>query len=247
MYVSNYQMYGTGFSNPGDDKCAKGNWDKSYVSRVDVATATIDQVIEVGPVPKYVATSPDGKWVLVTNWCGYDLSVIDAAAGSEVQRIPMGRFPRGIAVTPDSRFAYVTIMGGDRRGQGRSRAPSRCRGSRASAEALATPSSTPPDSYLYLTLNGESALAKIDLATDEVVAKVTTAGNPRSMAISDDGTALYVVNYSADAMSKVATADLHQLQRVPTNHHPIGITYDPGTRQVWVACYSGSLMIFQDA
>jgi DNA-binding beta-propeller fold protein YncE len=36
------------------------------------------------------------------------------------------------------------------------------------------------------------------------------------------------------------------IHSVPVNHHPIGITYDPQLRQVWVACYSGSVMVFQD-
>jgi hypothetical protein len=36
------------------------------------------------------------------------------------------------------------------------------------------------------------------------------------------------------------------LQTVPTNYHPIGVTYDNATRQVWVSCYGGSIMVFQD-
>jgi hypothetical protein len=32
-----------------------------------------------------------------------------------------------------------------------------------------------------------------------------------------------------------------------TGHHPIGITYDPLTGRVWVACYSGEIEIFDDA
>ena len=30
-------------------------------------------------VPKYVAVTPDNRYVLVTNWCSFDLSVIDRA------------------------------------------------------------------------------------------------------------------------------------------------------------------------
>ena len=66
------------------------------------------------------------------------------------------------------------------------------------------------------------------------------------MAISADGQSLYVVNYESDTVSKVRTADMHVLQTVSTRHHPIGITYDSGTGDVWVACYSGSLMRFRD-
>ena len=65
----------------------------------------------VGKVPKYVAVTPNGKYVLATNWCSYDLSVIDAATGQEVKRLPMGPYPRGIVVSPDSTTAYIAVMG----------------------------------------------------------------------------------------------------------------------------------------
>ena len=36
------------------------------------------------------------------------------------------------------------------------------------------------------------------------------------------------------------------LQTVYSGVHPVGITYDADTRQVWVANYAGSLRVFQD-
>ncbi len=65
-YVSNYSMYGTGFGPEGMDTCtpasaeAAGDTD-SYVYRINTSTLAIDQVIEVGLVPKYLAVSPNGK------------------------------------------------------------------------------------------------------------------------------------------------------------------------------------------
>jgi YVTN family beta-propeller protein len=89
-------------------------------------------------------------------------------------------------------------------------------------------------------------VAKIDLKTGEVAKKVLTGKAPRSMTISDDGKLLYVVNYFSNTVSKVRTSDMKVLQKVKVNSSPIGITYDPETNQVWVACYSGSIMVFQD-
>ena len=66
------------------------------------------------------------------------------------------------------------------------------------------------------------------------------------MAISTDGLSLYVVNYSSDTMSKVRASDLKVLQTLPTGHHPIGITYDASTGDVWVADYVGVIQIFHD-
>jgi hypothetical protein len=36
------------------------------------------------------------------------------------------------------------------------------------------------------------------------------------------------------------------VQSVGTPTHPIGITYDDETKELWVACYVGRILIFQD-
>ena len=36
------------------------------------------------------------------------------------------------------------------------------------------------------------------------------------------------------------------VQTVGTAAHPIGITYDDETKELWVACYVGRILIFQD-
>ena len=36
------------------------------------------------------------------------------------------------------------------------------------------------------------------------------------------------------------------LQTIAACYHPIGITYDDPTRRVWVACYTGSIRVYDD-
>ena len=66
------------------------------------------------------------------------------------------------------------------------------------------------------------------------------------MAISADGRAVYVVNYESSTVSKLRASDLGRLGEVATDQHPIGITYEPTTGSVWVACYGGSILVFDD-
>ncbi len=246
-YVSNYWMEGSGFSNPGDDVCSPAaGHDESFLYRIDTNRLEVDDVIAVGSVPKYVAVSPDGRYVLVSNWCSYDLSVVSTAAGSEVKRLPLGPYPRGIAIGSESKRAFVAVMGSadvavvDLR---RLRV-GWIRNVGAGPRHL---SLDPAGRYLYVTLNAEGRVAKVDLRTRRVVAKVATGSAPRSMAIAADGQSLYVVNYESDTVSKIRTRDMTVLQTAATNPDPIGIAYDAATRQVWVACYSGSIMVFRDA
>jgi len=244
-YVSNYEMYGSGYGNPGGDGCGTSTWDDSYVYRIPTDTLEIDQVIAVGPVPKFLAVTPDDSLLLVSNWCGHDLSVVDLASGLEVQRIPVGRHPRGIAITHDGTVAYVAVMG--------SRHIARVDLDTFEVSYLEEVGSNPrhlvinpSDTYLYATLNGEGKVAQIDLATGEVLTKIRTGSAPRSMAISDDGLSLYVVNYNSGTMSKVDALTMEVLQTESVPEHPIGITFDPLSRQVWVSSYVGAITIFQE-
>jgi YVTN family beta-propeller protein len=245
-YVSNYSMYGAGFGPEGNDVCSPSSgYDDSFVYRVDARSLRIVDAIRVGAVPKYVAVTPDGRRVLVSNWCSWDLSVINVRKGARSRRIPLGRYPRGIAVGPGGRYAYVAVMG--------STDIARIRLANLSVSWLRGVGNAPrhlvidaAGDFLYATLNGEGRVAKIDLRTGRVVAKVATGAAPRSMAIAPDGRSLYVVNYESDTVSKVRTRDMAVIQTVATNADPIGIDYDRDTRQVWVACYSGSLMVFRD-
>ena len=246
-YVSNYSMYGPKMTREGHDVCSPSSgYDRSFLYRVDVAKLRIDRAIAVGSVPKYVAVTPDGRFALVSNWCSYSLSVVSTKLGRQVREIPLGPYPRGIAVSPDSKWAYVAVMGSTHlaRINLKTFAVSWIEGV-GSGRGIS--SIGPSGNFLYATLNGEGRVAKINLHTGAVITKVATGSQPRSMAISDDGRFLYVVNYESNTVSKVRTSDMAVVQTVPTGSHPIGITYDAATRQVWVACYTGSVEVWRDA
>jgi len=244
-YVSNYSMYGSGFGPEGSDSCTpRSGFDRSFVYRIDMRGLRIDRAYRVGEVPKVVAVTPDGRYVLVTNWCSWDLSVVSTAQQREVRRIPIGAYPRGIAVAPSGRAAYVAVMGGsdvvriDLRRWTRTRIDV---GYGPRAEVL-----DPTGRYLFVSLNAEGRVAKVDAWRGTVRAKVATGSAPRSLAIAPDGKAIYVVNYESGTVTKLRASDLRTLQTVDACFHPIGITYDRETRRVWVACYTGSIRVYND-
>ena len=247
-WVSQYSMYGEGFLPEGADACeGPEGISNSYVYKVDTASLEITDVIEVGAVPKYVAVTPDGSTVLVSNWCSMDLSVIDVEQGEVTSTVPLGGDnPRGIAVSPDSSTAYVALMGADRTvavdlGAG-SVKPDFSYVSDAPRHVLVSPNGA----AVYVSNNNEGTIAELDAATGEATRVVATGGQPRSMTMSPDGAALYVGNYASSTVSKVSTESFEVMQTVPTDDLPIGITYEPTKGRVWVACYGGSLLVFDD-
>lgn len=244
-YVSNYAMYGNGWDPSAVDTCQGKDRDQSFVYRVDTSSFAIDQVILVGAVPKYLAVSPDNRYVVVSNFCSLDVSIIDVSSGKEVQRIDVGLHPRGIAITHDSSTAYVTVMGGgiiaaiDLQNFT----------TRTITNAGYTPRHlvlSPDSSVLYITNNKAGQIRAINPLTDTLIKSVATGTEPRTMVMSDDGFSLYVVNYKSNTMVKVRTSDMQVIQTLKTGHHPVGITYDAQMRRVWVANYTGSLWVFED-
>jgi YVTN family beta-propeller protein len=236
-------MYGKNFGPEGSDNCGgPGGLSRSFVYRVSLSTLTIDSVAQVGMVPKFVAVTPDDRYVLVSNWCSYDLSVVDYRTMQEVRRIPLGAYPRGIAVENSSRIAYVAIMG--------SYNVARIDLTNFEVTLLRGVGNSPrhlvlsrDGRLLYVTLNGDNRVVAVDTATGAVVARTFTGSQPRSMAISSDGQALYVVNYASNTVS-ILRSDLSLVRTFGVPDHPIGITYEPTAHRLWIACYSGKILIY---
>jgi len=63
-------------------------------------------------VPKAVAVSLDGKWLLAGNWTHRDVSLVNLQPGREVRRTAVGGNPRGIAFSPDSSRVYLSAESG---------------------------------------------------------------------------------------------------------------------------------------
>jgi len=245
LYVTNYAMYGKGFNREGHDICSPASgYDTSFLYRVNLAKYEIDNVYPVGSVPKVVEVTPDNKFVLVSNWCSYDLTVISIASQKVVKTIKIGRYPRGIAVSNDSKFAYVAEMGGNQihvinlEDFSKTYIPI---GSNPRAIVL-----SPDNSMMYVTMNLSGKVASWDLINNKAGKSVKTGKAARSLAISSDGTALFVVNFVSDTISKVRTSDMKVFQSIKACNEPIGITYDSPTSRTWVACYGGAIKIFDN-
>ena len=244
MYVSNYSMYGPGAGQEGFDACSNASpVGESTVYRI--TGLAIDQVIPVGKVPKYLAVSPDRRWLVVSNWSGEDISIVDVAQAKEVKRVHVGRNPRGLAITADSSQVFVALMG-----EGRVATVSLSSGDVTQVVSVGGGARhlnlSGDGQWLYVTLNEESSVVKLDARTLNPIGRAITGTQPRSAALSQDGRYLYVVNYESATASKVRTSDMTVVDTVETFANPIGITYDDEAQQLWVSCYVGRILIFRD-
>ena len=259
-FVSNYRMYGPGYApNAGSDTCEKDIGQASFVFRINTHLLEIDRLYPVGPVPKFLAVTPDDRLLLVSNWCGFDVSVIDLQTHETLAEIEVGRHPRGIAVTNDSATAYVAVMGSTNiavidlsqfvASVAQTETEDEAGGLSYLRDVGRWPRHlvlSPDDQILYASLSGDDAVVALDAGTGEELQRANTGRLPRSMAISDDGTALYVVNYESDTMTKLRTSDFSEIQSFDTADRPIGITYDSFSDEVWVSAYSGVIHVYAE-
>lgn len=245
LYFTNYAMYGKGFTKEGHDTCSPASgYDTSFLSRINLESYEIDAVYPVGSVPKVVKVTPDNKYILVSNWCSYTVTVISVESGKPVENIKIGRYPRGIAITKDSQYAYVAEMGGsgvhriDLRDFSKTFIPV---GTNPRAIVL-----SPDEKILYVTLNISGKVAAWDLEKNKLIKSITTGKAARSLDISDDGSALFVVNFGSGTMSKVRASDMKLMQTIKVCNEPIGITFDVPSQNTWVACYGGSIKVLSN-
>ena len=212
VYVSNYSMYGVGMGPEGNDDCTPASAEaagdtNSYVYRIDTRTLRIDQVIEVGLVPKFLAVTRTTNICSSSNWCSFNLSVVDIATGKQVAVLPMGpisAWDRHLAQLGDG---LCGDHGQRHHPEGRPREPDPRR--LVLRRLQPAPRRDRPDGqYLYVSLNAPGEVVKVDIATEHVIATGQTGDECRSLAISTDGTALYVVNYLSDTVTMLRASDL---------------------------------------
>lgn len=245
LYFTNYAMYGKGFAKEGTDKCSPASgYDDSFLSRINLATKKIDAVYPVGSVPKVVQVTPDNKYILVSNWCSYTVTIIAVETGNRIKDIKIGRYPRGIEISDDSQYAYIAEMGGSHIHRlslndfSKTLIPI---GVNPRAVEL-----SPDGKTLYATLNSSGKVIAWNLLRNKAFKSVKTGDAARSLALSSDGTALFVVNFFSNTVSKVRTSDMTVLQTIKVCNEPIGISYDTSTNRTWVACYGGALKVLEN-
>ena len=106
----------------------------SAVALIDATTDKIIRLFDTGPIPKYVTSSPDGKWLAVTHWGDNTVGFIKTtgepnnyeysklvAVGERIQMSEIetqdrdhncGNCLRGSVFSKDNKYLFVARMGG---------------------------------------------------------------------------------------------------------------------------------------
>jgi YVTN family beta-propeller protein len=156
------------------------------------------------------APAPPSVGVYITNETSGDLSVIDANTQTVVSTISLGKRPRGIAVSPDKSTLYVALSG-----------------SPPAPPGVDESTLPPPDR----TADG---IGVVDIRQQKLIKVLPSGTDPEVVAVSHDGTRVFVANEDAAIASVVDVATGKILQTFPTGEEPEGVAVQPGAERVWV-------------
>ncbi len=242
MNSAGTRVYVVNYGNASDFSTA------GTVSVVDTdqSSTTLNTVIatfNVGVHPELIALNPNGGTAYVANSVGNSVSAIDLTANKETTKISVPGVPIGVAYTPDGKTAYVTLA--DK--------------SRVAVIDTATntvSSTTIPLSYSNpagIVVNaagtfayvagyglGEAAPAQagavsvIDLSKNAEVATVPVDFGPIGLALTPDGSTLYVSNYISGTVSVIDTATNKVTAEMIVGASPLGISIDSTATYAYV-------------
>jgi YVTN family beta-propeller protein len=112
-YPHDSAHHGLALSGDGTRLCDCGTIDNT-VTIITTADMKTERVIDVGNVPYWATTSPDGKTCFVSLSGSDAVSVVDYASGTEVTTVPVGKFPQRsrLGRVPENVVAGLRPVGG---------------------------------------------------------------------------------------------------------------------------------------
>jgi YVTN family beta-propeller protein len=189
---SGASMHGIAVSKDGSHVYVTGAGSELYDWVVDPNRAvTFSRTISLpgGSYPCGVAVSADGTKAYVCLSICNTLAVVDLPTGTVSSQINVGIAPWDVVLSPDGRTAYVSDWGG--------RLP-------VSGDLTATSAGTPVviDSR---GVAGSGAVSFVDLTAGVETVQVPTGLHPSALALSRDGSSLYVANANSDTVTAIDT------------------------------------------
>lgn len=172
----------------------------SAVAIIDTATDTIVRVMPAGPIPKYVAISPDDHWAAITHWGDNTVSLIDISTGD----------PSTFTYRPERLVVEYALsqegLTGDRDAE--------C------GFCLRGTTFTPDGKTLLVARMGDGGIAGFDVASGTYLGTVDgMQPTPRHLVVTDDGKWLYLTSNRSGYVSRHALPTVVEALRAAAGKH----------------------------
>jgi len=211
----------------------------SAVAVIDTRSDEIVRVIDSGPIPKFLAASPDGRWLAVVHWGDNTVGLIDISAPEPAA------FRRAGLIAVGRRLSLDGAETVDR--------------DRYCGYCLRGTVFTADSRYLLVGRMGGGGIAVLDVAAGKHVGTVEgMPPTPRQLELSRDGTRLYVGSNQSGHVSlypvedllraaKEGRRELKPLREGRTGAGTRTIALSPDGLLVYAAVNNGSKIVVLDA
>jgi DNA-binding beta-propeller fold protein YncE len=168
----------------------QGATSPSAVSIIDTQTDQIVRMMPTGPIPKYVAISPDNQWAAIAHWGDNTLGVVDISSGDPSQ-----------FTYKEKRLVVERVL--TQKGLAGSNRDSSC------GFCLRGTVFTPDSKTLLVSRMGGGGLAAFDVATWSYLGTITgEKPTPRHLVISPDGEWLFMSSNKSGYVSKARLSEV---------------------------------------
>jgi len=164
--------------------------DLSLVVRANLPSQVFGASVTVGSIPTEIAFNSTGSRAYVTNQYSSTVSVIHVASNTQIDTIPVGYRPFELIVAPGDSILYVANI-------------SSVQGIRLATKAIIVEFGIPEvgngvaiaqDTLLYVSTHNGGTVVEFNLRTRTVGRTFAVGGVPQKLALSPDGTELYIAN-----------------------------------------------------
>ncbi|PYP19264.1 MAG: hypothetical protein DMD54_03215, partial [Gemmatimonadetes bacterium] len=164
--------------------------DLSSILRLDLQSHTVTDTILVGDTPTEMAFNSTGTRLYVTNQYSASISVINVASNTAIDEIPVGNRPFEVIVEPGDSILWtgkIDSLYGVRLATKEIIARFQI-GDVGNGFAIAH------DTLLYVSTHTTGTVVEINLRTRSLGRTFAVGGVPQKLAVSPNGTELYIAN-----------------------------------------------------
>jgi YVTN family beta-propeller protein len=175
------------------------------------------------PEPAAAPAPVGGDRIYVTNEISGDMTVIHVPTKQVVATIPLGKRPRGIRLSPDGSTLYVALSG-----------------SPLAPPGVDEKTLPPPD-------RSADGIGVFDIASQTLLRVIPSGTDPEQLAVSSDGTRLFIANEDAAQVSVVQAADGKVITTIKVGGEPEGVDLRPDGKVVYVTSEEDNAVFAIDA